>query len=53
MIWDVKRHRFHTLSTHDTKPRTTEQYSLQTPYTLELDLGPFQPDVAHFLPNDQ
>ena len=21
-------------------------------YTLELDFGPFPPDVAHFLPND-
>ena len=39
----VKRQRFHT---HDTKPRTTQQHSLQMPYTLELDLGPFPPDVA-------
>ena len=40
----VERQRFHTLNTHDTKPRTTQQHSLQTLYTLELDLT---------LPNDQ
>ena len=28
------------LNTPDTKPRTTQQRSLNTPYTLELDLGP-------------
>ena len=45
----VERQRFHTLNTQDTKPRTT-QHSLQTPYTLELDLGPFPPDVARSFP---
>ena len=48
----VKGQRFHTLITHDAKPRTTQQHSLQTPYTLKLDFGPFLPDVPHFLPND-
>ena len=42
----VERQRFHTLNTHDTKPRTTEQHFLQTPYTVELDIGPFPPDFA-------
>ena len=28
------------------KAKTTQQNSLQTPNTLELDLGPFPPDVA-------
>ena len=46
----VKRQRFRTLNTHDTKPRTTQQHSLQTPYTLELDLGPFPPDVTLLFP---
>ena len=27
--------------------------ALQTLYTLELDLGPFQTDGAHFLPNHE
>ena len=48
----VKRQRFHTLHTHDANPRTTQQHSVQTPYTLELDLSPFPPYVAHFIPND-
>ena len=47
---DVKRQRFHTLNTHDKDPRTTQQHSLQTPYTLELDLGPFPSDVARIFP---
>ena len=34
----VKRQRFRPLNTHDTKPRTTQQHSLQTPYTLERNL---------------
>ena len=46
----VERQQFHKLNTHDTKPRTTQQNSLQTPYTLELDLGPFLPDVARLFP---
>ena len=46
----VKRQRFRTLNTHDAKPRTTQQHSLQTPYTLEMDLGPFPPDVAQSFP---
>ena len=46
---NVKRQRFHTLNTRDTNPRTIQQHSLQTSYTLELDLGLFPPDVAHFL----
>ena len=47
----VKRQRFHTLNTHDTKARTTQQHSLQTPYTMELDLGPFPLDIVRsFLP---
>ena len=46
----VKGQRFHTLNTYDTKPRTTQQHSLKTPYTLELDLGPFLPDVHSFPP---
>ena len=45
----VETQQFHTLNTHDTKPRT-HQHSLQTPYMLELDLGPFPPDVAHSFP---
>ena len=49
----VKMHWFCTLNTHDTKPRTPQQHSLQTPYTLELDHGPFPTDVPHFLPSDQ
>ena len=48
----AKRQRLHTLNTHDTKPKTTQQHSLQTLYTLELDLGPFPADADHFLPND-
>ena len=43
----VKRQWFHTLNTHNTKPRTTQQHSLQVPYMLELDLGP---DVARSFP---
>ena len=43
---DVERQRFHTLNTHNTNKNTTQQGSLQTPYTFELDLGPFPPDVA-------
>ena len=46
----VKRQRFHTLNTQDTKPRTTQQQSLQAPYMLELDLSPFPPDVARSIP---
>ena len=46
----VERQWFHTLNTHHTKPRTTQQHSLQTPYTLELDIGPFPIDVAHSFP---
>ena len=46
----VERQRFHTFNTHVTKPRTKQQHSLQTPYTLELDLGPFPPDVARSFP---
>ena len=43
----VIREQFHT---HDTKPRKTQD-SFQTPYTLELELGPFPSDVARsFLP---
>ena len=42
----VKRQQFHTLNTHDTKPRQHNN----TPYTLKLDLGPFQPDVASSFP---
>ena len=41
-----KDKRFHTLNKHDTKTRTTQQHSLQTPYTWELYLDPFPPDVA-------
>ena len=37
------------LNTHDTKPRTTK-HSLQTPYTLELNLGPFPLDVTRSFP---
>ena len=36
--------------------QSQEQYNnttLQTSYTLELDLDPFPTDGAHFLPNDQ
>ena len=40
-------------SIHNTKPGTTQQHSLQTVYMLELDLGSFPTDAAHFLPNDQ
>ena len=40
------------LLTHDTKPKPT-QHSLQTLYTLEMDLGPFPTAVTHFLPNDE
>ena len=47
----VKRKRFNTLNTHDTKPSTIQQHSLQTPYTLELNLSPFPPDAAYFLSN--
>ena len=36
----VKGQRLHILKTHDSKPRTTRQHSLQTLYTLELDLCP-------------
>ena len=44
----VKRQPFHI---HDTKPRTTQQHSSRTPYTLELDQGLFPPDIARsFLP---
>ena len=46
----AKVQRFHTFNTHDTKPRTTQQHSLQTPYMLELDFGPFPPDVACSFP---
>ena len=37
----VERQRLHTLNTLDTKGRTTQQHSLQTPYTLELNICPF------------
>ena len=46
----VKRQWSHTLNTHNTKPRTTQQNSLQMPYTLELDLGLFPPDAARSFP---
>ena len=46
----VKRQRFHTFNTHNTKSRTAHQYSLKTPYMLELDLGAFPPDVVTSLP---
>ena len=46
----VKIQQFHTLNTHDTMTRTTKQHSLQTPYTLELDLSPLPLDVAHSFP---
>ena len=45
----VNRRQF---DTHDKKLRTTQQHSLQTPYTLEFDLGPFPPNSSNFLPND-
>ena len=45
----VGRWRFHTLNTHDTKPKKQQQHYLQTPYTLEL--GPFPSDVAHSFPS--
>ena len=31
--------------------QSQEQHNTM-PYMLELDLGPFPPDVVHFLPND-
>ena len=34
------------------KIQSQEQHSLQILYTLELNLGPFPPDVTHFFPND-
>ena len=46
----IKRQWFHTLNTHYTKPRTTQQHYLHTPYMLVLDLGPFPLDVAHSFP---
>ena len=46
----VKRQRFHILNTHDTKSRTIQQHSLQMPYTLELYLGPFPPDIIRLFP---
>ena len=46
----VERQRFHTLNAHNTKPRTTQQYSLQTPYKLQVDISPFPPDVARSFP---
>ena len=46
----VERQLFHTPNTHDTKLRKTQQHSLQMPYTLELDLGQFPPDVARSFP---
>ena len=48
----VKRQRLYTLNSHDKAKNntTTQQHSLQTPYTLELDLGLFLPDVARSFP---
>ena len=46
----VKRQWFHTLIPHDTMPRPTQKHTLQTPYTLELHLCLFPPDVAHSFP---
>ena len=46
----VEKQRFHTLNTHDIKPGTKQQHSLQTANTLELDFGPFPPDVANSFP---
>ena len=48
----IKRQRFHTLNTHDTKPKTTQQHSLQMPYMLEPDLSPFLPDAARSFPSE-
>ena len=39
----------HTIQSQDQH----NNISLPTPYTLELDLGPFSPDVPLFLSNDQ
>ena len=38
---------------HTIQSQEQQKYSLQTLYTLELDLGPFPIDGAHFIPNDQ
>ena len=46
----VKRQRFHTLNSDDTKSTTTQQHSLQAPYTLELDLGKSPPDFVPSFP---
>ena len=48
----VKIQWFHTLNTHDTKPITTQQHSLQMLYALELDLVPFPSDVARSFPSE-
>ena len=46
----VERQWFHTLIHMIQSQEQQQQHSLETPYTLELDLSPFPPDVTRSFP---